>query len=131
MDSPESAPWKNHQPFAELLGVEVLEKAGGHSRIMIRWAEQYTNRKGDFHGGVIMTLLDVAASEAVRSALQSFRGLSTISLTVNFLATARSSLIGTGRLQRAGRTVAFAVSEVANEDGEVVATAQCAFRIIV
>jgi acyl-coenzyme A thioesterase PaaI-like protein len=51
-------------PFLELLGVRRESAAGGKARLTLQLQPQLRNLYDGFHGGVIMTLLDVAMASA-------------------------------------------------------------------
>lgn len=125
-----SSEWRQEAPFAANLGLKVLETSQGSSLLSMDRADHLINRKGDIHGGAISALLDMAISTAIRSALTDFRGISTISLAVNFIAPARGNIRACGKVQRLGRSTAFATAEALDQNGAIVATAQASARII-
>jgi uncharacterized protein (TIGR00369 family) len=110
--------------------MRIAGAGSGAATIALRFSEAFGNRKGDVHGGVIAGLVDIAMSEAIRSSLSDFRGLSTISMTVNYLDVGRGDLTASGKVSRAGKTTAFASAEVRDAQGRLVATGQGSFRII-
>ncbi|HXF54348.1 MAG TPA: PaaI family thioesterase [Hyphomicrobiaceae bacterium] len=117
-------------PFARHLGVTRIAAADGRSEVELELAAATRNQKGDAHGGVIAALMDIAMTRAVRSADPGAWGLSTISMTVNYLAPGRGALAARGRLVRAGTTIAVGEAEVEGADGAQVARASGIFRII-
>lgn len=122
--------WSDAPPFAAHLGVTVRDCADGHATVSIDLDDKLTNRKGDAHGGVLMTLLDMGMSMAIRSMLSDYRGLSTISMSVNFIAPGQGNLIAHGHVTRIGRSMAFGGGEILDAAGNTVATSQATFRII-
>ena len=88
------------------------------------------NSRGDFHGGVVASLLDAAMGVAVRSAYPGGEGATTVSLTVNYLNPGRGQLIGLGHVVRAGNSLASAEARVVDASGQVVAHAVGTMRIL-
>jgi acyl-CoA thioesterase len=126
----ESGGWQRDSPFLTTLGLRLVEDGEGRARVALPLKPAIANRKGDVHGGAIGSLIDMAMSSAIRSSLTDFRGLSTISMSVNFLAVGGGEVTAEAVVTRLGRSTAFAVAEVRNAEGEVIATGQGAFRII-
>jgi len=56
-----------HIPFVEALGFELLRFANGEAEIAMTPREEHMNSWSVVHGGVTMTLLDVAMAHAARS----------------------------------------------------------------
>ena len=54
-------------PFVEGIGCELQRFEGGQAEITLALTENHTNSFGVAHGGVMMTLLDVAMAHAARS----------------------------------------------------------------
>ena len=78
-----------HIPFVEHLGFELLEWEGGQARIALDLREELTNSWAVVHGGVTMTLLDVAMAHAARSPNQpghpDSSGVVTIEMKTSFV----------------------------------------------
>ena len=56
-----------HIPFVEQLGFELLSMGGGEAELAVDLTEAHLNSWSVAHGGVVMTLLDVAMAHAARS----------------------------------------------------------------
>jgi uncharacterized protein (TIGR00369 family) len=125
-----NSPDKAMPPFYHLLGLEAGQDADGNAIAKLGYDSENTNRKGDVHGGAIMSLADVAMGLAIRAGVKDISLLSTVSMTISFVKVGQGDLIGRGRLVRAGRSLAFATAEVLDAEQEVVATAQGTFRLI-
>ena len=54
-------------PFVEGIGCELQRFDGGHAEVTLTLNENHTNSFGVAHGGLMMTLLDVAMAHAARS----------------------------------------------------------------
>lgn len=114
----------------EMMGFAVEEAKDGRSRIVMPHRLEMENRKGDAHGGVVAALLDVAMTNAVRGAVENIHGLATVSATFNYLAPARGTLIGLGKVIKIGGAIAVASADIVDESGAVVAHGTGNIRII-
>jgi uncharacterized protein (TIGR00369 family) len=119
-----------HVPFVEHLGVRILEKGDGVVRLRLDPRSELTNSWGSVHGGVLMTLLDVALASAGRSLDENCNGALTVEMKVNFIAAAQGSVLGEGRAQRAGRSLIFSEGELRSEDGTLLAKATGTFKLL-
>ena len=54
-------------PFENLLDMFIAEKKKGFCRIGISFREDLTNPHGNFHGGVIASLVDTATVQSLRT----------------------------------------------------------------
>ena len=102
----------------------------GRSRLLLPFKPEICNRKGDIHGGASAALVDLAMSLAIRSQTDGVAGLSTISMTINYLDPGQGALTATGKVTKFGRTIAIAEAQVHAEDGSLVVQASGAFRLI-
>lgn len=119
-----------HVPFVEHLGVRILEKGEGTVRLRLDPRPELTNSWGSLHGGVLMTLLDVALASAGRSLDENCNGALTVEMKVNFIAAAMGAVVGEGRAQRAGRSLIFSEGELRSEDGTLLAKATGTFKLL-
>jgi uncharacterized protein (TIGR00369 family) len=117
-------------PFVDHLGIELLEKADGRVRIRFDPKPEHLNSWKGVHGGVVMTLLDVALGSASRTLDLSCIGAATVELKTNFLAAALGAVTAEGRAQRAGRSLIFAEGEVRDEGGVTLAKGSGTFKLI-
>ena len=122
--------WHASPPFQQHLGVETVEMADGRTLLRFVHRPEYGNRKGDVHGGVLATLVDLAMSQAIRSLRLELAGMSTINMTVNYLEPASGNLIARGRAIKVGGSIGIGEATCETEDGRVVAQATGAFRMI-
>jgi uncharacterized protein (TIGR00369 family) len=129
-DSETKAAWVERPPFQAHVGIEFIEAKDGTSLLRMDWRPELANRKGDVHGGAVATLLDLAISRAIRSGLSDIAGLSTITMTVNYLEPGRGALIARGKVIRSGRSIAVGEARAEDAQGRIVATASAAFRVI-
>jgi uncharacterized protein (TIGR00369 family) len=126
-----SAPqWRSHPPFYDHLGLELKALDGGRCVIGLPYAKHFGNSRGEVHGGIVASVLDIALSQAVRSTLEGPTNVATISMNVSYLAPAVGVLTCTGNVVRGGRTIAFAEGAVIDEKGTEVCRASATYRVL-
>ena len=127
---------KTHEltnPFLDSLGLRLTLWEDGMSEFRMLVTPRLGNRSGRIHGGVICTLLDVAAGYAgsFRPAGEPEAQSVTLSLTTQFLDSGSGNeLKAIGRVQRRGRQVFFAQSEVWLDESKLLATALGTFKFV-
>ncbi len=118
-------------PLHRFLGMQLRDAADPSAGIWFPVDQPAQNQVGVLHGGVIYTLMDVAAFLALLPSLSDEEHAVTHDLTVSLMrpvrAGARVDLTGT--VLRRGRSVAFLRAE-ASVDGEVVAAAQVTKSVV-
>jgi len=123
-----------HIPFVEMLGFELIRFDGGHSEIALTLREELTNSRDMAHGGVSMTLLDVAMAHAARSPNQpgqpETHGVVTIEMKTTFMRPGVGRLRGIGRLVHRTVSMAFCEGTILNESGSIVARATGTFKYV-
>ena len=111
-------------PFLAHLGLQTEELGEGSARLSLVLEPHMSNSFGTAHGGVIMTLLDVALCTAARTLHPDSTGVMTIDLSTSFIgAGSGPRLLAEARVLRNGRSIIFAEGEARNEDGSLVAKA--------
>lgn len=107
--------------FGELLGIELLPEApDGAFECAMTLDERHGNFEGVTHGGVQMTLLDVAMAGAIRRTLAPDEACASISITTDFLRAApKGRVVARGRVDKRGATAAFASGELLDAAGQV------------
>ena len=78
----------------------------------------------------IASMMDITLSQAVRSAYPSGINVSTISMTVNYLAPSQGNALSHAQVIRAGHSIAYAEGDVKNEAGDIVCRVSGSYRII-
>jgi uncharacterized protein (TIGR00369 family) len=90
----------------------------------------FTNSLGTVHGGVIMSLLDVALCTAARTLHPDSIGVITIDLSTSFIGGGSGArLIAEARVLKDARTMSFVEAEARNADGSLVAKAMATVRV--
>jgi uncharacterized protein (TIGR00369 family) len=111
-------------PYIALHGirVEAIDAAAGRviATMPLRAELERGAGTGQFHGGAIATLVDVAGDMAVALALGG--GVPTIDLRVDYLRPAAGDrLLATATVRKLGRTVALADVEIVDPQGRLCA----------
>jgi uncharacterized protein (TIGR00369 family) len=119
-----------HVPFIDHLGIGMAVRRAGVVGVTLDSRQELTNSWGSVHGGVLMTLLDVALASAGRSLDETCNGALTVEMKVNFIAAAFGTVHGEGRAQRAGRSLIFSEGELTAEDGTLLAKATGTFKLL-
>jgi uncharacterized protein (TIGR00369 family) len=123
-----------HIPFVEHLGFELLRWEAGEAEIRLALQAEHLNSWQVAHGGLLMTLLDVAMAHAARSIHKAERdggpGLVTVEMKTSFLRPGEGLLRATGSLLHRSTTLAFCDGSVYNERGERCAHATATFKYL-
>jgi uncharacterized protein (TIGR00369 family) len=117
-------------PFLRLLGVMEDDRPGGQSRIHLSdLREDLCNQLPAAHGGVIMTLLDVAMARAATS-VRDAPSLTavTVEMSSRFLRPGRGPLVAEGFVLHQTRSLCTCQANVLNTEGQTVATAMGTFK---
>jgi uncharacterized protein (TIGR00369 family) len=117
-------------PFVTHLKIQTDELGEGSARLSLPIEPHLTNSLGTAHGGVIMSLLDVALCTAARTLHPDSIGVVTIDLSASFIGGASGArLFADARVLKDGRTMSFVEAEARNEDGSLVAKAIATVRV--
>lgn len=117
-------------PFLRLIGAKRAFSEAGRARVQIEPQAELGNVIGAVHGGVVVTLLDVAMASAAVSAVDFTRTAVTLHLDTNFLEPGRGALTADGELLRRDDALAWCRSRVTDGEGRLVAQAQGTFRYL-
>lgn len=130
MASPEAT--HNPVPFNQDLGIELLESGEGRGSVALQLTPRHLNSWNAVHGGIIMTLLDVAMAVAGRSLDPSAGGGVTVEMKVSFLqpGLAGSRLTAHGHAFHRSKTMSFCEGEVVDQDGRLIAKSLGTFKYI-
>jgi len=118
-------------PFVQHLKIHTDSLGKGTARLSVPVAAHLTNSLGTVHGGVIMSLLDVALCTAARTLHPESVGVITINLSTSFIgAGSGATLYAEARVLKDGRSMSFVEGEAMNEDGTLVAKATATVRVL-
>jgi uncharacterized protein (TIGR00369 family) len=114
-------------PFGELIGPLYVKVTDSQPVVAVRVAAEHANRVGRAHGGLLMTLADIAVSRAARAQLPPGSAFATASLQIAFLEGVSEGqwLEAVPRIDRLGRSLIHASCEIRAGDavvGRVLAT---------
>lgn len=118
--------------FLTDLGVEFIEMDKGLARIALRLQPRHMNNWQVTHGGVVMTLLDVAMSLAGRSLDPQSRAGVTVEMKTSFLqpaGTPGARIVATGHAFHRSTTMCFCEAEL-HEDERLLAKALGTFKYL-
>ena len=118
-------------PFVTHLKVLTETLGKGTARLSLPVETHLTNSLGTVHGGVIMSLLDVALCTAARTLHPESVGVITINLSTSFIgAGSGAKLFAEARVLKDGRSMSFVEGEAQNADGSIVAKAIATVRVL-
>jgi uncharacterized protein (TIGR00369 family) len=131
-DSISAAELRDRIPFVKEMGLELLLGDNGRAKLALEVLPQHLNGWGAVHGGVTMTLLDVAMAVAVRSLEPDGKGVVTIEMKTSFMQAGppRGRLSATGMCVHRSGTLAFCEAEVRDEADRLVARASGTFKFL-
>jgi uncharacterized protein (TIGR00369 family) len=132
-------------PFVESLGFELLRFEGGEAELAVELRDELTNSWGVAHGGVTMTLLDVAMAHAARSpdaatanaarsrgnaAGDRQRGVVTVEMKTAFMRPGMGRLVARAKLLHRTASMAFCEGPLFDTDGKLIAHAAGTFKYL-
>jgi len=117
-------------PFVSHLKILTETLGEGSARLSLPIEPHLTNSIGTVHGGVIMSLLDVALCTAARTLHPDSLGVITIDMSTSFIGGGSGArLLAEARVLKNGRSMIFVEGEAKNEDGSLVAKAISTVRV--
>ena len=118
-------------PFLTHLKILTETLGKGTATLSLPVERHLTNSLGTVHGGVIMSLLDVALCTAARTLHPESIGVITINLSTSFIgAGSGNKLLADARVMKDGRSMSFVEAEAKNADGSLVAKAVATVRVL-
>lgn len=117
-------------PFTEHLGIKVVEANRERALVTLEKRPQLQNSLGGMHGGVLMTMLDLVMSWAVRGHYGEVASVITVDMSIGFLKAGTGDVTAEARVLHAGKTTAFCDSEARDEHGALLAKAIGTFKLI-
>jgi acyl-CoA thioesterase len=124
--------FRNDIPFIKDLGVEFISAENGRAVVALDLTARHLNSWSVAHGGVLMTLLDVAMAVAGRTLDPTAGGGVTLEMKTSFLQPARagSRLIVSGHAFHRSATMAFCDGEVRDTAERLIAKAMGTFKYL-
>lgn len=130
MISPEEL--RERIPFVKDLGLELAAVEPGRSRLELDVLPKHMNGWGAVHGGVTLTVLDVAMAVAARSLEPDGEGVVTVEMKTSFMQPGppKGRLVATGTCVHQSTTMAFCEAEVRDDRDRLLARAMGTFKYI-
>ena len=108
-------------PFVEHLGFELQALSPGGSELVLEVRPELTNAWGVAHGGLLMTMLDIAMAHAARSPLreggETQASVATVEIKTSFMRPAEGRLVARGRRIHRTASLAFCEGTIHAADG--------------
>jgi uncharacterized protein (TIGR00369 family) len=120
-------------PSSKLLGWHLLDArpAQGWIRVGFDGNAEFCNPAGFVQGGILSAMLDDTMGPAVFVMTEGKLYTATITMTVNFLKSAKPGPItGEATVTQLGKTIAFVEGKLMAEDASVIATATTSARLV-
>lgn len=112
-------------------GARLVKGEPGIIELIFQVPETTTQGNGVVSGGDLTTMLDYAMAYAVLSKLKYGKTCATTSITVNMQSAAKPSLMRVvGTVDRVGRQVAFARSEIYDIEDRLIANSTATFFVM-
>lgn len=128
----QSTAFRLNVPFIRELGVEFISAGEGRSVVALNLEPWHLNSWSVAHGGVLMSLLDVAMAVAGRSLNADAGGGVTVEMKTSFLqpAHAGSRLLVSGYAFHHSTTMAFCEGEARDTNDRLIAKAMGTFKYL-
>ena len=123
----------NEAPFMDYVGLKTYEGEDGVRRMVMKLEHRHLNVALSTHGGVIMTLLDVAMASVCRLQVAAHRPCVTVEMKASFLRPGGSAgeyIEARGIVRHITKSLAFCDGELRGENGDLLATASGTFKYL-
>ena len=121
-------------PFVDFVGIELLACDAGRAELAVTLRDELSNSWSVVHGGVTMTLLDVAMAQAARSPNQAGHApgdsVVTIEMKTSFMRPGVGRLTALASVLRRTASLAFCEASVIDDAQQLVAHATGTFKYI-
>ena len=121
-------------PFLRALGARLARVDSGVAEITLTVAPDHENSWGVAHGGVVMTLLDVAMARAGRTLLDRDgsepMAAVTVEMKTSFFRPAVGELLARGKVLHRSTTMAYCEAELLDTKGQLVAKSLGTFKFL-
>ena len=118
-------------PFTEHLGIQLVEMTQSRAVVSLHKRPELLNSWGATHGGVIMTMLDLVMSWAVRGHYGVVGGVLTVDLSVGFMKGSFGDRVtAEGKVLHGGKSTAFCEAEARDDKDALLAKAIGTFKLL-
>lgn len=102
-----------HHPFAELIGLQTLERRPGYCECRLTVASSHLNPNGVVHGAVLFAMADIGMGGVVQPSLPEGEICATVEIKINYFKPVQSGeLRCITRIVNRGKTLANLDSEI-------------------
>ncbi len=115
-------------PFVQHLGIRLLRADSGEAELTLDPRPEHLNTFGTVHGGVCMTLLDVAMSLAAQSGNELGSNAMTVEMKSTFMQPLRGKAACIGKIIFATRSLVFVEAWLRNEEGLLCSSSTGTFK---
>jgi len=123
-------PFPVRVPFVESLGIQLHGYSPGHAELRVDLDDAHLNAWEVAHGGVVMTLLDVAMAMAARSLTAHTGGVATIEMKTSFFRPAEHQLRAVAKVLHNTSTLSFCEGALFDDEGKLCASATGTFKVL-
>src|SRR3979409_1986068 len=118
-------------PCPAPLGIQLVEMTQSRAVVSLHKRPELLNSWGATHGGVIMTMLDLVMSWAVRGHYGVVGGVLTVDLSVGFMKGSFGNRVtAEGKVLHGGKSTAFCEAEARDDKGALLAKAIGTFKLL-
>lgn len=131
-NKPSPLPFPVRVPFVESLGIELHGFSEGHAELRVNLDDAHLNAWEVAHGGVVMTMLDVAMAMAARSTQGGTQpgGVATVEMKTSFMRPAEHELRAVAKVLHRTSTLAFCEASLFDDRGQLCANATGTFKVL-
>lgn len=125
-------PLRERIPFYKDLGIELVAVEPGRARLELPILPKHMNGWGAVHGGVTLTVLDVAMAVAARSLEPDGEGVVTVEMKTSFMQPGppEGRLLASGTCVHQSTTMAFCEAELRDDKDRLLARAMGTFKYL-
>lgn len=126
------AEYRVEVPFLDYLDI-LVEPDPEPPCLVVDLEHRHLNGAGQAHGGLMMTLLDMAMAAAARCTDTQRRSCVTVEMKTNFLRPGGGiggRLSARGKLRYASKTLAFCEGDLVDAQGRLIGTASGVFKFV-
>lgn len=121
----------NGCPYFTRLGMRIIRLKNRIADVEMEIRKSHLQAFGQAHGGAVASLVDTAAFWSGFCELEEDRGITTVDLTVNYLAPLqKGNFIARGRCIKLGRKLGLGEASVFDQEGKLVAHGTSTLMII-
>ena len=120
-------------PLAATLDCRILslDRAAGVIRLSFNPGPQFVHSRGVVQGGIVSTMLDMAAAYAALAILPDGQTAASATITVHFQGIVRAGLVNaTGMVERAGKRLIFTRAQIFGDGDRVLAAATAMMSVL-